>query len=400
MKKNILFLLTLLTYTGIISAAEQLTVADINITQGGQATLSINFKFEKADLYAAYQFQLALPAGIKAVTDSNGDLLVTAGTGHHSSQVPMTNYDSESGKWIIACFSTTGNTLKGMNGLLLSINVQADAALSGGQQLSGSLTDIRLATSDNKSVKLADTSFDITVTPPADNRITLDEASTAVPKAASNAKIRMLRTIKGGEWNTIVLPFSMSVEQLGSTFGKDVELADFTGYDLVYQNDEITDINVRFKMETDGLKANHPYIIRPTHNITEFTLDDVDIDPVEQPVVEAGTKQQRKNFVGSYLAETIVPEDALFINDGLFWYSDGKTVMKAYRAYFDFQDVLPSGNSNHVKMVFGEPEPTGIAIVDITTASDEHYYNMQGQRVSRPSKGVFIKDNQKIIRGE
>ena len=396
MRKKLFVILTLLACIGMAKAAENFTVGEINIAPGGQATMTVNFKFDKADKYAAYQFLLTLPTGISAVTKSDGSLLVTTGNSHDASMVPMSNYSN--GKWIVLCFSTAGATLKGTQSQLLSITLQADAQLTAGTILNGSISDIRLSTADNSSVAMSNANFTITVKHPEDMRIVLDETSTTAPEAAQNANIRVIRTIKGGDWNTIVLPFTLTSKQLKEIFGTDVKLADFTGYNTVTEDGKVSNIDVHFRTISGSLQANHPYLIKTKEDITEFVLDGVNIDPEENPTVEQGTSKEWKNFVGCYKANTKVPEDALFINDGKFWYSSGKTKIKAFRAYFDFYDVLPSAAGSRIAMIFDDAEATGIATTDTETTDEDAYYNLHGQRIDNPSKGIFVKENKKVVK--
>lgn len=395
MRKTIFFLLTLLSYAVTASADDKLTAGDVTIVPGDQTTASIHFKFDQAGLYAGYQFVLTLPAGVTAVTDSQNGLLVTPGAGQNASMIFSSNYAD--GAWNVACFSF-GQTLMGAENELFSLTLQADASLTGGQILTATITGIRLSTADNRSVKLSDTSFDITVAQPADNRIVLDELAKNLPETALNANVRVLRTFKGGEWNSIVLPFAMTADQLKATFGADVALADFNDYDVARSGDEVTHVALHFRTITGTMLANHPYLIRVKDDMTEFTLDGVDIAPVAQPVLERGTSSVKKNFVGCYLNETTIPEDGLFLSDGAFWYSAGKTKIKAFRAYFDFDDVVMSGNGSRVSMYFDDEQSTGIATATSRDAEDGPLYNLQGQRVGQPSKGIFIKGNRKVVK--
>ena len=82
MKKKIYILLTLmLMCMGTATAADQLTVEDVTITQGQQATVAVGFKFDQSGLYAGYQFVLNLPEGISVVTNSTGGIQATNGAG-------------------------------------------------------------------------------------------------------------------------------------------------------------------------------------------------------------------------------------------------------------------------------------------------------------------------------
>ena len=396
MKKKIYILLTLmLMCMGTATAADQLTVEDVTITQGQQATVAVGFKFDQSGLYAGYQFVLNLPEGISVVTNSTGGIQATNGAGlKDASPTQVSNYAE--GAWNVACYSY-GSTLKGTQNVLFTMTLKAAATLAAGEVLTATLTDIRLSTTDSRSVRLDDASFDITIAQPADIRITLDEASTTLPSAATNANVRVLRTISVGKWNTIVLPFSMTQEQQQKAFGNDVALADFMDYKTVTAEDEIKYIDVYFRTISGTLLANHPYLIKTGKTITEFNVDGVDIKPADKPTVSRGTKTIKKDFVGSYVP-IIVPEDGLFVSGGQFWYSAGATKMKGFRAYFDFQDKITSGLSSRVVMHLDDEESTGIATMNGQDTMGDELFNLQGQRINKPSKGVFIQGNRKVIR--
>lgn len=396
MKKKIYILLTLMLMgMGTATATDRLTVEDVTITQGQQATVAVGFKFDQSGLYAGYQFVLNLPDGISVVTNSTGGILATNGAGlKDASPTQVSNYAE--GAWNVACYSY-GSTLKGTQNVLFTMTLKAATTLAAGEVLTATLTDIRLSTTDSRSVRLDDASFDITIAQPADIRITLDEASTTLLSAATNANVRVLRTISVGKWNTIVLPFSMTQEQQQKAFGNDVALADFTDYKTVTAEDEINYIDVYFRTISGTLLANHPYLIKTGKTITEFNVDGVDIKPADKPTVSRGTKTIKKDFVGSYVP-IIVPEDGLFVSGGQFWYSAGATKMKGFRAYFDFQDKITSGLSSRVVMHLDDEESTGIATMNGQDTMGDELFNLQGQRINKPSKGVFIQGNRKVVR--
>ena len=395
MKKKIYILLALMLMSmGTATAADQLTVEDVTITQGQQTTVAVSFKFDQSGLYAGYQFVLNLPDGISVVTNSTGGIQATNGAGLKDASPTQTSNYAE-GAWNVACYSY-GSTLKGTQNVLFTMTLQAAATLTVGEVLTATLTDIRLSTTDSRSVRLADTSFDITIAQPADTRITLDEASTTLPSAATNANVQVLRSISSGRWNTIVLPFSMTQEQQQKAFGNDVVLADFMDYKTVITDDEVSDIDIYFRTISGTLLANHPYLIKTERTITVFSVDGVDIVPVDEPIVSRGTNTIKKDFVGSYVPIT-VPEDGLFVNVGRFWYSAGNTNMKGFRAYFNFQDKITSGLSSHVVMHLDDEESTGIATMNAPDNMHYELFNLQGQRINKPSKGVYIQGNRKVV---
>ena len=221
-------------------------------------------------------------------------------------------------------------------------------------------------------------------------RVVLDENSTTAPSAASGVNVKVIRTIKAGEWSTIVLPFSMTNTQLKQAFGSAVKLSDFTGYEY-NQNS----INVKFS-SVSSLQANHPYIIKVASNVSEFNVDGVNIVTTATPKVERGTTAKPKTFVGTYTAGTVIANGCLYLSEGKFWYSTGKSNAKAYRAYFNFADRIDSFDASRV-LLSVDDEPTAIgAVAADNDSTDEACYSLQGQRVSKPGKGIYVRNGKKI----
>lgn len=220
---------------------------------------------------------------------------------------------------------------------------------------------------------------------------TIDEMATTLPESQDNVSYVMVkRTITENQWNTICLPFSMNSLQVKNSFGDQVQLANFTGYD--YQNSNIT---VNFET-TDHMEANHPYIIKLPTEISSFNVSgNMSIAPSSTPM-NSGTSGK---MVGTYVANTTIAKSMLFLSDNKFWYSVGKTKMKALRAWFDFDDVLPSVDGAATRIVLSvDGETTGIdRVIDI--AGNGEMYDLQGRKVKHPARqGIYISGGRKIIR--
>lgn len=57
------------------------------------------------------------------------------------------------------------------------------------------------------------------------------------------------------------------------------------------------------------------------------------------------------------------------------------------------------GSSREFLLSIDDDEATGIdALKNTKTDADGDYYNLSGQRVERPSKGVYIHNGRKIIK--
>ena len=223
----------------------------------------------------------------------------------------------------------------------------------------------------------------------------LDENVTTDLSAATDVDVVLKRNIKANEWSTICLPFTMTEAQVKTAFGNDVELADFNGYDTEESTGgDIVGINVKFETAT-SIEANHPYIIKVKDAVNSLEVASMELIPESMPIVSKG----KGKMCGNYTASKTLDNGTLFLSDNEFWYSKGSTKMKAYRAYFDFPDVLTSVESSSSRIVMTyDNEITGIeSLNNNANHNDTHYYDLQGRRIVKPGKGIYVKDGKKVI---
>lgn len=411
MKKTIFLLAVLAAWCGR-AAAEGLTVQNITIPKGGEATLEIALENPTTE-FAAFQFNVDLANGITVGLNAKGKLNYTKGERlDEDFTLSMSQPDTEVNSFRVLGYYTETQAIPETGGTIIQITLKADATLEVGAELACKLSAINLTEPNETKHTPDDIAFTVTIGAPADTRTILDETSTTAPEAATGVDVRVKRAINADEWSTLCLPFAMSEAQVKAAFGEDVQLADFTGCETTMDAEEnITGINVKFETAT-AIEANHPYLIKVSAPVEEFTVDGVDVEPDEASVdcdrIGAGTKRDPyrwNSFVGTYVAGTEVPEQTLFLSDNKFWYSTGATVMKAFRGYFDFYDVLTEveegGATSKVRFSF-DGETTGIAALDkgLGNYEDGCWYTLDGRRLNGlpVEKGVYILDGRKVVK--
>ena len=403
MKRFLLSIVTLFAIAGVSKAQSALSVPDITLPQNSTATLTVNFQFDVADTYTGYSFNLELPDDLEFVMAEGTDVACTKGACHDASHSVTANLSE--GLVKVAGLSLSSKPLTGTSGVLLTFTVKPKSAVTVGQTFTGTIKDILIVPVEGTKQNLSASTFTVTIGEPADLRTILDETSTTAPEAATGVDVRVKRTVNANVWSTICLPFAMSEAQVKAAFGDDVQLGDFNGYETEEDGEgNITSIAVKF-VDATAIEANHPYIIKVSAPVTEFTADGVDIDPEEEPTKAAvkRTKKQWSEMIGTYVANTPVGDaDAdgwcLFLSGGKFWYSKGTTKMKAYRAYFDFYDVLTEVEEGASARMYISFDPaTGIEKTEVTGSAEGVYYDLQGRKVMNPVKGMFIKDHKKVI---
>lgn len=396
MKKEFILLLSAcLLSMGQSMAENVLTVSDVNVPQGGESMIEIGCEFDTE--YTAFELQLSLPDGLSLLTDDDGYPIVEKA--FDTNHILTGNLLPSNGNYKFTCRSMDNLSIP-TSGALFRVTVQAEATLSFGTNLTASITACEFTrTADSNGESFSDVDFTINIT---EFRTILDESSIEMPVAESNAKVRVKRTIAANVWSTICLPFAMTEMQTKEAFGSDVQLADFTGYDATEDEDEnVIGITVNFET-ANAIEANHPYVIKVSSPVTEFTIDGVNIDPEEEPTKAAikRTKKQWSEMIGTYVAETTVGDQMLFLSEGKFWYSTGQTKMKGYRAYFDFYDVLSEVETAGVKiLVILDGEETKVDGIVNNKLLDSNWFDLRGRKVVKPQQhGVYIINGKKILK--
>ena len=112
-------------------------------------------------------------------------------------------------------------------------------------------------------------------------------------------------------------------------------------------------------------------------------------------------------MVGTVEAKTINETDGEYTNYYLsngdsgvgFYKVNGSVDLKANRAYLPLLKSTTSGSRGFIGLDFddGEEGTTGISEAQQRLGEQDVYYNLQGQRVNNPGKGVYIMNGKKVI---
>lgn len=207
----------------------------------------------------------------------------------------------------------------------------------------------------------------------------LDEslAFTSPTTDIANATVRLKRTLNKDYWNTFVVPFDIP--------NMNASIFEYTG----------SDGNTMHFTATTSIEAGTPYLIKPKEgNIIDQTYSDVTLTTQSAKSVDYGDYK----FVATYSPVTLATDKTeLFLTtDGKLAYpaSASEATMKGMRAYFQ----VPA-SANVALFVDGEGTITGIEEVEngkLKVESSE-VYNLNGQRVTQPRKGLFIVNGKKLI---
>ena len=408
----VLSLLSWLMFTGH-AMADEFIINDITVPQGGSADLAVGFNFTSTTNKVGFTLSIGLPEGLSFEKDDDGDIKYEK---DETSAGKLNIQQVDEGN-IAGLPSTETATIKGTSGTLLTLHVAADASLEVGSSYVVSVTN---ATFQQKvdgtlsDISVDDFTFTITIGEAEDGRVKFNETSTSLPSytAGETYDVTMTRTVKAGNWNTIVFPFNLTKANANKIFGTDVKFAKFSGFEVDYGDDEenVTplQITVRFTSYTipargGKLEGGTPVLVMTNNDVTEpFELDGVTLTDVVKEESAADEYGTQGKFVGSFV-KTVVPRDGLFIAENKFWYSTGQTNIKAFRGWFELGAVLDKETTDWggAKIsFFVDDMPASIDGIGMNDNQElkGSVYTVGGQlvgtdvKMNQLKKGVYIKD--------
>jgi hypothetical protein len=232
------------------------------------------------------------------------------------------------------------------------------------------------------------------------------------------ADVTLTRTLTGGMWNTLALPFSISssnVEMLNSFLATQSASIDFKELKTSsYANGTLT---LDFG-DAAEIKAGHPYLVKTSANVNFATLPaiidaaiatyslpygnpfkNVEISSAIEPTVTSVV-----DFIPT-LGKTTVgntgdnPKSILFLgaNNTLMNPETMPTLMKGFRGYFQLKGDAVGARSFAMNI---DGETTAVSDLKINEQIiNNNGYDLQGRRMEgQPTKkGVYIVNGKKVV---
>ena len=224
------------------------------------------------------------------------------------------------------------------------------------------------------------------------------------------ADFKYIRTFDAYKWQSLYVPFRMSLEQLTSN-GLNVA----TPVDIEVVNETITRLNVQ-KLKSGSSKANYPSLIMcESDGEKTIELADVTLSASKEKFIDCMSMTRKYVFNGVYQANKDLAsnsEDAInyIIKDGGLvlrtdddvpapqsWYMN---VTIRENPFGGADEPLSSDAKTMPIYVIGEGYATGIENVN---TAEEHIlhgiYDLQGRKLSQePESGIYIKDGKKYVK--
>lgn len=205
---------------------------------------------------------------------------------------------------------------------------------------------------------------------------------------AGEYDVTVYRTTKAGVWNTMCLPFALSTsdEAFKNAFGSEAKVAEL--------NTSTSNTDMLHFTTVDNMTAGKAYLVKPTKDNTNFVVSTSVSDNAPSSTEAGGL-----NFIGVYSPKELTSNDLVMTtnkNTGgntIKGVNDG-TILNGFRAY-----LTPSGNgARATSFTIDEDGTTGIITATGDVIENGKMYNLGGQRVNEPQRGLYIVNGKKYIK--
>ena len=240
--------------------------------------------------------------------------------------------------------------------------------------------------------------------------------STAFTQKYTIVDLKGRKLYKDGYWNTLTLPFSLSAEKLATTClaGADIRRFDNASWDS--GNKKLT---INFSDSNEGkIDAGVPYIIRwgtpetatgevinnPSFANVTISNDLYNNEELDDPDNTYETTSGGLRFEGQIAPVQVTSgsKTLLLGAENKFYKPNDAFYVYATRAYFTYTSGSGIEMAREFVMDFGEGEQTTTYIDNITVEDNresqvEGIFNLNGQRLDAPQKGINIINGKKVV---
>jgi len=206
----------------------------------------------------------------------------------------------------------------------------------------------------------------------------------AMPKYAPGTypTVKVSRTLTENNWATAVYPFEVSKEDVGN-------IAVLDSYDS--ENNEVGFSTVL------SSKANEPFLMKSSATKSEIVLSNVEVAEAKA----ANAVIEPLSFIGVY-TQTEVEQGAdvknfVLKDNTIYRIGENAAILNPYRAYFQVAQPVEQARLSFFidgQQTTGLSEELRVKGQEFATAP---VYNLNGQRVEKPNKGLYISNGKKVV---
>ena len=199
------------------------------------------------------------------------------------------------------------------------------------------------------------------------------------------------RNIAAGYWNSLCLPFDVTVAQLKKAIGNSVQVNELS--DASFEDGILTIYFSPLVADTKSISAGTPFFVKnagkSSPKFEGMTIKNVTNDVVSGNVTLHGT------YSSTPLAANNPYIRFLGADDTLYYPGTNGFTLGANRAYFEIDSSI--NVKSFILNFADEDEPTSIETINDVETTNGAIFNLAGQRISKMQKGINIVNGKKIL---
>ncbi len=204
--------------------------------------------------------------------------------------------------------------------------------------------------------------------------------------------VELIRPIKD-QFNAVVLPFSMTQQEVEDYFGQDSKVYIVRDY---YVESDILSFEIR-----EGVQANQPCLIRATENHDSFVIEGRTLVAANSFFPEYAPTDNVK-MTGVYVDELRLSDYDWYIKGGELVYAPAgvNSWINMTRAYITITGWEPDPTGvKTLKVSFDGGEATAIATIENGELNilNGKVFDLSGREVKNPTRGIYIIDGKKVM---
>ena len=210
-----------------------------------------------------------------------------------------------------------------------------------------------------------------------------DKATTWTTGSGKNVYLKY--TAKNG-WNTICFPVSVNSYKT-QLFGSDATVKAYA-----FNNYDSSTGTLSFE-KASYLSAGTPYLVYVENAASApFVINDINVG--YGPAAAGSTLWNSVYFKGSFMPMAAGSMTGFYgvTSDGKLRKAGSEAYMKGYRAYF-----IGSFSSARIITIDEDGETTDLGFVKMVDPEAKKVFNLQGQRVEKGRKGIYIVNGKKVV---
>lgn len=226
--------------------------------------------------------------------------------------------------------------------------------------------------------------------------IIFDEKGTTdnKPDSYGTIKVLLIKYVAQTGWNTICVPFVLNDTYLTQIFGSNYR---------VYKINSFSGNGLSFS-KTTSYSVSTPYLIyapNTTEVAESINLKDVYYNPTnltsENRIQTKGTGTTA-SFIGTFAPKAAPDMEGKYgvTTEGKLGKGNSSASIKGYRAYVEVSDPSLS----RLSIIIDDDEEnqtTDLGFVKLIDKDAKDVFNLQGQKVKKATKGIYIVNGRKVI---